>query len=88
MAVADRLGTPNRIDLFKTKNLGLQLVRSTLMLATTALNFLGLKYLRLDQTVTIIFLAPLLVALLPARCSANGLVGAGCWRSPLASAAS
>lgn len=64
LAVADLLGTPDRRHLVKTKNLGLQLVRSMLMLATTALNFLALKYLRLDQTVTIIFLTPLLVALL------------------------
>lgn len=50
--------------LFTTNRLGLQLVRSLLMAATTALNFLALKYLRLDQTVTIVFLAPLMVALL------------------------
>lgn len=34
------------------------------MLGTTAFNFLALKYLRLDQTITITFLTPLLVALL------------------------
>ncbi len=34
------------------------------MAATTAANFLALQYLRLDQTVTIVFLAPLMVALL------------------------
>ncbi len=39
-----------------------QVVRSCLMILTTALNFIALKYLQLDQTVTIFFLTPLLVA--------------------------
>jgi drug/metabolite transporter (DMT)-like permease len=51
-------------ELFTTNQLGLQLVRSVLMVGTTAFNFLALQYLRLDQTVTIVFLAPLVVALL------------------------
>lgn len=50
--------------LFATSSLGLQLLRSVLMVATTAFNFMALQYLRLDQTVTIVFLAPLVVALL------------------------
>lgn len=50
--------------LFTTRRLGQQLVRSTLMAATTVFNFLALKYLRLDQTITVVFLAPLVVALL------------------------
>ncbi len=50
--------------LFTTTRFRLQLVRSVLMAATTLFNFLALKYLRLDQTVTIVFLAPLVVALL------------------------
>lgn len=41
-----------------------QIVRSTLMLGTTGFNFLALKYLRLDQTITIVFLTPLVVAAL------------------------
>ena len=41
-----------------------QILRSVLMVATTALNFLALRYLQLDQTVTIFFLTPLLVAAL------------------------
>lgn len=41
-----------------------QLVRSVLMLGSTLLNVIALRYLRLDQTTTIIFLAPLTVALL------------------------
>lgn len=51
-------------QLFTTRVPLLQLVRSILMVATTALNFLALQSLRLDQTVTIAFLAPLVVALL------------------------
>lgn len=43
---------------------GLQLVRSMLMAATTVCNFVALQYLRLDQTVTIVFVAPLVVAAL------------------------
>lgn len=40
----------------------LQLLRSCMMIVTTALNFVALKYLQLDQTITIFFLTPLLVA--------------------------
>jgi drug/metabolite transporter (DMT)-like permease len=50
--------------LFTTNRFKLQLVRSLLMVATTACNFIALRHLRLDQTVTIVFLAPLMVALL------------------------
>lgn len=50
--------------LFTTSRVGLQLLRSVLMVGTTAFNFLALQYLRLDQTITIVFLAPLMVALL------------------------
>lgn len=42
----------------------IQIVRSGLMILTTALNFIALKYLQLDETVTIFFLTPLLVAAL------------------------
>jgi drug/metabolite transporter (DMT)-like permease len=41
-----------------------QLFRSALMVVTTGFNFLALRYLQLDQTVTIFFLTPLLVAAL------------------------
>jgi drug/metabolite transporter (DMT)-like permease len=41
-----------------------QLLRSCLLLASTAFNFLALQHLRLDQTLSIQFLAPLMVALL------------------------
>jgi drug/metabolite transporter (DMT)-like permease len=50
--------------LFTTSCLKLQLVRSVLMVSTTVFNFMALKYLRLDQTISIVFLAPLVVALL------------------------
>lgn len=50
--------------LFTTRKFAKQMVRSTLMAATTVFNFLALQYLRLDQTITIVFLAPLVVALL------------------------
>ncbi|WP_045836679.1 DMT family transporter [Hyphomicrobium sp. 99] len=50
--------------LLKTNNLTLQLTRSSLMLATTIFNFIAVKYLRLDQTVSITFLTPLVVAAL------------------------
>ena len=42
----------------------MQMLRSGIMIGTTGFNFVALKYLQLDQTVTIFFLAPLLVALL------------------------
>ena len=41
-----------------------QIVRSALMVGTTGFNFVALRYLQLDQTVTIFFLTPLLVAAL------------------------
>jgi drug/metabolite transporter (DMT)-like permease len=50
--------------LFATRKLGWELLRSLFMAATTAFNFLALQHLRLDQTVTVIFLGPLIVALL------------------------
>jgi drug/metabolite transporter (DMT)-like permease len=50
--------------LLATQKLGWELLRSALMAATTACNFLALQHLRLDQTVTVIFLGPLIVALL------------------------
>jgi drug/metabolite transporter (DMT)-like permease len=58
------LGVMSAKALFTTKRLRLQLVRSLLMAGTTVTNFAALRYLRLDQTITITFLAPLMVALL------------------------
>lgn len=51
-------------NLLKTKRPALQLVRSTLLLCSTVFNFLALRYLRLDQTITIGFATPLFVAVL------------------------
>ena len=42
----------------------LQLFRSTLLLASTMMNFVALRYLQLDQTMAIMFCTPFLVALL------------------------
>jgi drug/metabolite transporter (DMT)-like permease len=42
----------------------LQLGRSTLLLLSTLLNFVALRYLQLDQTIAIMFCTPFLVALL------------------------
>lgn len=50
--------------LLGTRKLKLELLRSFLMVSTTACNFLALRQLRLDQTVSVVFLAPLIVALL------------------------
>jgi drug/metabolite transporter (DMT)-like permease len=50
--------------LLLTRKLVHQSVRSLLMLGSTVLNFLALRHLRLDQTQTIYFLTPLVVALL------------------------
>jgi len=58
------LGVMSVRALFTTSRLRLQLLRSLLMVGTTAFNFMALEYLRLDQTITIVFLAPLVVALL------------------------
>ncbi len=51
-------------SLLRTNKLGLQIVRSFLMVACTAFNFIAIQYLRLDQTVSMAFLAPLVVAAL------------------------
>ena len=42
----------------------IQIGRSCLMVVTTGFNFIALRYLQLDQTITIFFLTPLLVAAL------------------------
>jgi drug/metabolite transporter (DMT)-like permease len=48
----------------KSKKPVIQSLRSVLMVVTTGFNFLALRYLQLDQTITIFFLTPLLVAAL------------------------
>jgi drug/metabolite transporter (DMT)-like permease len=54
----------SRPDLLRTTRPGLQIVRSALLLASTVLGFFALKYLRLDQTMTILFSTPFFVAVL------------------------
>lgn len=49
--------------LFTTRTPGWQIIRAILMAITTLFNFWALETLRLDQTVTIFFLTPLMVAL-------------------------
>jgi drug/metabolite transporter (DMT)-like permease len=51
-------------DLMRTHKPGMQIVRSFLLLSSTAFNFLALRHLQLDQTTTINFLAPLAIAVL------------------------
>ncbi|MCL6581869.1 MAG: DMT family transporter, partial [Firmicutes bacterium] len=47
-----------------TSRPGLQLGRSTLLLASTVLNFLALRYLQLDQALAILFSTPFFVTAL------------------------
>ncbi len=49
--------------LMRTNRPVLQIVRSALLFATTALNFTALQFLQLDQTVSIMFSIPFFVAL-------------------------
>ncbi len=58
------LGLVSIPRLLRTQKMKHQLVRSVLMLSATLFNVLALRHLRLDQTTTILFLAPLTVALL------------------------
>ncbi|MEM8877565.1 MAG: DMT family transporter [Pseudomonadota bacterium] len=56
---------PTRLpELWRTKRLGLQLLRASLLVATTTFNFLAVRYLQLSETVSIFFAGPLIVALL------------------------
>lgn len=64
LIVVFMLGAVRVPELLRARRIGLQLLRSGLLLASTLLNFVALRSLRLDQTITIQFLAPLLVALL------------------------
>lgn len=59
------LVNPWRIPgLLKSKRPGVQISRAALTLCSTLLNVLALRYLQLDQTVSIMFSTPLIVALL------------------------
>jgi drug/metabolite transporter (DMT)-like permease len=52
-----------RPGMLHTLRPGLQIGRSSLLIICTALNVVALKYLQLDQTVSILFATPLMVAL-------------------------
>ncbi len=64
LAMVAALGLIAVPRLLQTSKLQLQLLRSLLLLSSTAFNFLALRHLRLDQTTTIGFLTPLTVAML------------------------
>ncbi|MEJ0078668.1 MAG: DMT family transporter [Alphaproteobacteria bacterium] len=53
-----------RPEIMRTQRPWLQLGRSTLLLISTLLNFIALRYLQLDQAVAIIFCTPFIVAAL------------------------
>jgi drug/metabolite transporter (DMT)-like permease len=50
--------------MFSTQRPWLQIGRSTLLFGSTVLNFFALRYLQLDQTATIAFTTPFMIALL------------------------
>jgi drug/metabolite transporter (DMT)-like permease len=64
LAMVAALGLIAVPALLRTRRLKVQLLRSLLLLGSTAFNFLALRHLRLDQTTTVGFLTPLTVALL------------------------
>jgi drug/metabolite transporter (DMT)-like permease len=51
-------------EAFATKRPATQMFRSAFLCGSTIFNFLALQYLQLDQTTTVFFLAPFIVALL------------------------
>lgn len=57
--------SPRRLlELGKSRNIGLQLFRSAMLLGATMFNFFAVRYLQLSVTATIFFATPLLVAAL------------------------
>lgn len=58
------LGPSNVPTLAASKKPAMQMLRGLFMLGATFFNFLAVSHLRLDQTVTIFFLTPLVVAVL------------------------
>jgi drug/metabolite transporter (DMT)-like permease len=51
-------------DLLRTRSPKLQIIRSVLLVGSTALNFLGLRWLQLDEALSIIFTFPFIVAII------------------------
>ena len=47
----------------RTARLGMQIVRAVLLVGSTALNFLALRWLQLDEALSIIFTFPFIVAI-------------------------
>jgi drug/metabolite transporter (DMT)-like permease len=64
VAMVITLGLVAVPSLVRTTRLRQQLLRSLLLLVSTGCNFLALRHLRLDQTTTIGFLTPMMVAAL------------------------
>jgi len=62
VAMVITLGLVAVPSLVRTTRLRQQLLRSLLLLVSTGCNFLALRHLRLDQTTTIGFLTPMMVA--------------------------
>ena len=50
-------------ELLRTARLGMQIVRAVLLVASTALNFIALRWLQLDEALSIIFTFPFIVAI-------------------------
>jgi drug/metabolite transporter (DMT)-like permease len=50
-------------DLLRTGNLKLQILRAVLLVASTVLNFMALRYMQLDEVLSIIFTFPFVVAI-------------------------
>lgn len=57
-------GALSHVALMKSGKKSIHGLRSLLMALTTGFNFLALSYLQLDQTITLFFLAPLIIAAL------------------------
>lgn len=53
----------SRPELLKTGSLKLQILRSLLLVASTVLNFLALRWMQLDEVLSIIFTFPFIVAM-------------------------
>jgi drug/metabolite transporter (DMT)-like permease len=64
VAIAAILGPRSAVRAARSEKIWLQLLRSAFVLGATAFNFLALQFLQLDQTATIFFLAPFIVAAL------------------------
>jgi drug/metabolite transporter (DMT)-like permease len=58
------LGPKNALKALPSRKLKHQILRSVFLIGATAFNFLALQYLQLDQTATIFFLSPFVVAAL------------------------